>query len=555
MKKIFKAVIRDIWHYHWRSIITFVAIFAVIVFPIAMFSVSPNIGDSINDNNENYKLAHLDLRFSNGNESLVQLINESIDESLGRYPEIIETRFLGRGKAKIGGENGTWEAAQLVGIPKSVNQSINQFSIVSGNTTIGDNEIFVIESFAEAYSLSIGSNITILIGPSKVNLTIAGLVRSLEYLSYDINQECIVYLDDELLHDLYGIPQFIINSIAIYFWKEITVDEISQSAIDIQEVFDSEGIILFYQWLTREVSFSAILSNALELASSYLNTSALIIIVIVGIVIFIITKRYALEQRKQTGTLFAFGFSPSTILRAFLLRSFLISLIAMVFGVLGGYGVLRIITKILIDQWGLISVVPSLSPITVLVILSSSLVMTIFFTYLAARSNVNLTPYEALRGKVKGYSGTRLKFMSKWRNAFKYPIRNLFRNKSRSILTFLAYAGSVMLAFSLIVAQASIFTTTDVYFSEQVDWDVKAIFNLGFNTTTYSSLSNFTGIEEVEPYLETFVQSEDNLEGLVFLRGIAANSNMSKIDLQEGNLFTNSTAQEIIMSKYVAEQL
>ena len=555
MKKIFKAVIRSIWHHHWRSLITFIAIFAVIAFPIAMFSVSPNISNTIDYSNENYKLAHLDVRFSFGNDSLVQLINESINEQLDRYPEIIESRLLGRGKAKIGGNNKSWEAAQFVGIPKLANHSSNQLSIESGNTTLGDNEIFVIDSFAEAYSLSVGSNITILIGSSEVNLTIAGLVRSLEYLSYDINQECIVYLDDELLHDLLEIPQFIINSITIYFWEEISVEEITQAATKIQEVFDSEGIILLYQWLIRDVSVSAVLNNALKLASSYLNTAALIIIVIVGIVIFIITKRYALEQRKQTGTLFAFGFSPSTILRAFLLRSFLICLIAMIFGVVGGYGLLRIILKILIDQWGLISVAPSLSPTIVLAILGSSLVMTILFTYLAAKSNVNLTPYEAIRGKVKGYSGTNLKFMSKWRNAIKYPIRNLFRNKGRSILTFFAYAGSVMLAFSLIVAQSSVFTTKDIYFSEQVGWDVKTVFYPGFNTTTFLTLSNSSGIEEVELYLETLIQSEDDLEGLVFLRGVEANSSMVEIDIQKGNLFTNSTAQEIIMSLYVAEQL
>ena len=102
MRKIFKAVIRDIWHSHWRSLITFIAIFAVIAFPVAMYSVSPYISNSIRSISEEYKLAHLDVRFSNGNETLIPLINESVYDSLDRYPEIIESRFLGRGKARIG---------------------------------------------------------------------------------------------------------------------------------------------------------------------------------------------------------------------------------------------------------------------------------------------------------------------------------------------------------------------------------------------------------------------------------------------------------------------
>ena len=93
MQKIFKAVFRDIWHHKYRSLITFLALFAIIAFPMGMFSTSPNISTSIQTNNDEYKLSHLDLRFSNGNESLIPLINTSIydtDSPLNRAIQHLE---------------------------------------------------------------------------------------------------------------------------------------------------------------------------------------------------------------------------------------------------------------------------------------------------------------------------------------------------------------------------------------------------------------------------------------------------------------------------------
>lgn len=552
MQKLFKAVVRDIWYYRYRSFITFLAIFAVIVFPIAMFSTSPNVSSSIWENNDFYKLSHLDLRVANGNQSIVPLINETIYDTLGKYPEAIETRLLARGKSEIGN---TWEATTLVGIPKAVNHSINQLSLVQGNTTLGNNEIYAIESFAKYYQLDIGSNLTILIGNSEVNLTIAGWVRSVEFLSYGINQEGVIYLDEELLHALVGLPNYIINSITIYFWEDIPSENITICSAEMHEIFEAQGVVLLFQWQMREISVSAVLRDALELTSRYLNASAIIIIIVVGIVIYIITKRYALEQRKQTGTLYAFGYSPSSILKAFLLRTTLICVGAMIVGTFAGYGLLRIIVNILLRRWGLIGINPQLSPVILIGILTLTLIMAIFFTWLAARSNVRMTPYEAIRGKVKEYIGKKLNNITHWKTAFKYPIRNISRNKSRSILTFLAFAGSIMLSFSLIAAQSSVNSTKETYFSEQIQWDVKTVFRSSFTPTTFQNLSNLPGIIDVEYYLETVVQSEDYLDNLVYLRGIETNSTMCKIDLQDGSPFTNSTSKEIIMSIYVAERI
>ncbi|MBN2156223.1 MAG: FtsX-like permease family protein [Candidatus Lokiarchaeota archaeon] len=552
MHKIFKAVIRDIWYHRWRSFITFLAIFAVITFPLAMFSTSPNISSSIDTHNDAYKLSHLDLRFTGGNDSLIPLINDSIYDTLGSYPEFIESRLLARGKTEI---NDDWQVTTLVGVPSSLNQSTNQIAIVEGNTILEENEVFVIESFAEAFSLTIGSNVTVRVGLGNFNVTIAGFVRSVEFLAYEMNQEGVIYLDSELLHAFLGIPSPIRNSITIYFWENITTEDISSCSPGIRDVFKSQGINLAFEWQMREISVSSVLQDALALTTKYLNAAALIIVIVVGVVIYIITKRYALEQRKQTGTLYAFGYNPPSIMRAFLLRTTLICFMAMIFGTLGGYGLLHLITNLLLGRWGLLSITPAFSPFIITLILGSSLIMTLFFTWLAARTNVRMTPYEAIRGKVKEFSGKRYDVISRWRNAIKYPIRNISRNKSRSILTFLAFAGSIMLTFSLIAAESSVYSTKDTYFDEQVKWDIKVVFKPGFNPSTYSILSNLSGITEHEQYLEEVIQSEDYIDSLAYLRGIEENSSMVRIDLQEGDFFTNSTAQEIIMSIYVAQRL
>ena len=555
MMKIYRAVIRDIYFNRSRSFITFLTILIVIAFPIAMFSTAPSISQSLDDNAEEFHLAHLDIRFTGVNDDIIPLINDSIIDSLGYAPERINSRIIA--KFKIAHEK-QWFSVNIVGLNNSKKMDINELLLVNGTMEISENETVIIESFANHINVTLGDSISVY-GENGIQVfRIVGIVKSVEFMNYDFFQEGAIFITENDIRKLKNIPFPIFNNVLIYFSEDITSEEISEISDKLKEDFIENHIPFIVLWQIREISVSAALDDTLTLTSSYLNSSAIIIMIIAGLVIFVITKRYAYEQRKQTGMLYSFGYPSATIMKSFLLRTFLISTIAIGVGIISSWFLLKIFCERLSDIWGILKLEYSFSMDVLYEVVGITLFVSLLFTYLAAKENVSMTPYEAIRGKVKEYKGkVKMKFLlAILPLQIKYSFRNLNRNKVRTFLTCVAFMGSIMLSFSLLGTQTSLGRTQEEYFNNYENWDVMGIFNeFDISQNIYSNISNFESIEYSEPFLEYIVQPDENNELIVLINGIIQDSKLIKIDLQEGSGFSNETAAECIMSIYIANRL
>ncbi|MHA1719434.1 MAG: ABC transporter permease, partial [Promethearchaeota archaeon] len=555
MKKIYRAVIRDIYFNRSRSFITFLTIFIVIAFPIAMFSTAPSISKSLDDNSEKFHQAHLDIRFTGVNSDIIPLINQSIKDSLGYAPERIYSRILT--KFKIMNED-QWYSVNIVGVDDLKKMDVNEIKLIDGTLEISDNETVILESFANHLNLKIGDSISVY-GENGIHIfKIVGIAKSIEFMTYDFSQEGAIYITDDDVRELSNIPSPIFNNVLIYFSENVSSKEISRSYSDLKDILIANHIPFILLWQVREISISAALDDTLNLTSKYLNSSAIIIMIIAGLVIFVITKRYAYEQRKQTGTLYSFGYSSSTIMKSFLLRTFLISLIAIGAGIVSSWFLLKLFCEKLSSIWGILELEYNFSTDILYEVVGITSFVTLLFTYLAAKENVSMTPYEAIRGKVKEYKGKIRKgvFAAIQPLQIKYSFRNLSRNKVRTFLTFIAFMASIMLSFSLLVTQTSLGKTQETYFNNNEKWDVKGIFNdFDENQEIYENISNLNSISYSEPYLESYAQPEEHSELIIVLNGIIEDSKLIKIDNQEGPGFSNGTAAECIMSIYIANRL
>ena len=553
MKAIFKAVLRDLYFHKGRSFITFFALFLVIAFPIAMFSTSPSIENSIEANNEEYHLAQLDLFLGPVHEDLTDNISDAISDSIGVHPERIQARL--NVNAKLNHEN-TWYSVHTLGVDSNKSYDINEVKIMEGHFEMEEGEIAILDTFAIYLNVSIGDTLTLNLDEKNATYSIVGLVKAINYLSYDLIQEGAVYLNEIDLRELMGIPENYYNEVVIYFSEDTTDDEIETSSIDIRDFLKENRIPVYLVWHTRVVSYSAVLSDALNLTSSYLATSAILIIIIVGIVIFIITKRYAIEQRKQTGMLYSYGFSSKTIMLAFLLRTFVLSIFAIIVGSVAGWYLLKLLSSFLGNLWGLMNVTSVLTAGVIIEVVLSTFVVSLLFTFLAARENVSLTPYEAIRGKAKEFSQKRnFSAMIRFPLQFKVPLRNVSRSKMRSILTVLAFSGSIMLSFSLINTQTSLSATQDEYFTK-LTWDVQSVFNTqDYSDSIYEELRENEAIVTSEPFLKLNVQFFEQVEQMTNLRGFMSNTTLNEIDIQEGCSFSEEIKDEVILSQYSADKL
>ncbi|UYP46861.1 hypothetical protein NEF87_003146 [Candidatus Lokiarchaeum ossiferum] len=553
LKAIYKAVLRDIYFHKGRSFITFFALFLVIAFPIAMFSTSPSIENSIETNYEEYHLAQLDLFLGPVHEDLTDNISDTILDTIGTSPERIQARL--NTNTKLNHED-TWYSVHTLGVDPNKSYDINEVEVIEGHFAMKEGEIAILDTFASHLNVSLGDSLTFNLNEKNATFSIVGLVKAINYLSYELIQEGAVYLNEADLRDLMGYPENYYNEVVIYFSENTTDDEIEESSIDVRDFLEDNHIPVYLVWHTRVVSYSAVLSDALSLTSSYLATSAILIIIIVGIVIFIITKRYAIEQRKQTGMLYSYGFSSKTIMLAFLLRTFILSIFAIIIGSVAGWNLLKLLSSFLGNLWGLMDVTAILTAGVLIEVIVSTFVVSLLFTFLAARENVSLTPYEAIRGKAKEFS-QKLNFSSMLRfpMQLKVPMRNVSRSKMRSILTVLAFSGSIMLSFSLINTQTCLSATQEDYFSK-LTWDVQSVFNTpDYSDSIYEELKENEAIVTSEPFLKLNVQFFEQVEQMTNLRGFLSNSTLNEIDLQEGTGFSEDIKNEVILSQYSADNL
>ncbi|MHA1646110.1 MAG: ABC transporter permease [Promethearchaeota archaeon] len=555
MRKIYRAVIRDIYFNRSRSFITFLTIFIVIAFPIAMFSTAPSISKSLDDNSEEFHQAHLDIRFTGVNSDIIPLINESIQDSLGTAPERINSRILARYKIL---HEDQWYSVNIVGVNDSKKMDINEIKLVSGTLDISENETVILESFANHLNVTISDSISVY-GENVHVFKIVGIIKSIEFMNYDFSQEGAIYITERDIRNLTNIPYPIYNNVLIYFSENVSTDEITKFSSDLKEIFIANHVPFVVLWQVREISISAALDDTLSLTSKYLNSSAIIIMIIAGLVIFIITKRYAFEQRKQTGMLYSFGYPSSTIMKSFLLRTFLIGITAIGVGIVASWYLLKIFCEKLASIWGILNLEYNFSMDVLYEVVSITLFATLLFTYLAAKENVSMTPYEAIRGKVKEFKGKIKKgiFFSIQPLQIKYSFRNLSRSKVRTFLTFFAFLSSIMLSFSLLATQTSLGKTQETYFNNNEKWDVKGIFNEfdDDDLNIFNNISNLDSMDYSEPYLEYIVQPDLQSELIVIMSGIIQDSKLINIDLQDGSGFSNGSAAECVLSIYIANRL
>ncbi|MHA1672945.1 MAG: ABC transporter permease, partial [Promethearchaeota archaeon] len=402
MLQIYKTVFRELRFNKKRTFLSFLVIFVIVAFPLAMFSIDPSIDASVVESNKSYQLSYLDVRFQ-GSANEIRSGVESLIES---YPEYANISFDIRPTTSFQlYQNSKWYYTSIVGVNTSAPPTVNQFVADVDISELRNGTAFILESFAKELDVEIGDSITLYTPAGEKSVEIAGLVKSIEFLSYDLALEGALYLNYDTFQEYNDWDEMHFNSVAFYFPDSPDMDDLEEFSELLREEVSPVEAQIFFSWYVREFSISAIFQDVLSLTSQILFIMACAIILAAGIVIYLITKRYAVEQRKQTGMLYAYGFSSKTIMKVFMLRTLVLSLFAIAVGTVASYGLLQAMVRIMISRWGIPTIITRLSPLAlgivpVLVILTSQI-----FTYFACVGNVRMTPYEAIRGKAESMVG------------------------------------------------------------------------------------------------------------------------------------------------------
>jgi putative ABC transport system permease protein len=537
-----------------------------------MFSIYPSINISVVESNQTYKLAHLEMRFQ-GNDAEIQ---GSIDNLIASNSSYSDVSYEIRPSCNLQIYHQLkWYYSSVIGINTTDPPEVNQINSNKELSALQNNTALILESFAKELDVEIGDTIKLYTLAGVKEIEIAGLVQSIEFLSYDLSLEGAIYVNYQTFQVLNDYQEIQFNSVAFYFPNDPPLETLVSFADQLKEQVNLVEAQFLYTWYVREFSISSLFQDVLNLTSQVLFVLACAVILGAGIVIFLITKRYAVEQRKQTGMLYAFGFPSRIILQVFMFRTLILSLISIGIGILGSYGLLHLMLHILISRWGIPMIIAQFSIIGLIVVPILVIISSQLFTYFACRSNVKMTPYEAIRGKQKykinKKKKTPKKIPEKEKKAIiktdskttlslpisiKYPLRNISRNRIRGVLITFAFIGAIAISFGLIQTQSSINGTFDNYFEDQIHWDVLTKFdNYKSEMEIEQILEKYQQIKNYESYFKGNIEIPGRPEYSLNIRGLEENSTLYTINQQEGVMFSNGTAQEGIISSYSAKPL
>lgn len=316
----------------------------------------------------------------------------------------------------------------------------------------GKDGIWITGDFAKAKHLEIGDTLSIKIKGRKTESIIRGFIESPEYVYYisdtdmmypDYTKYGLVFLSDALYPDQ-SFPVF--NQIIVDADDSVDLQALKE---EVDALFDRDDVVLSdrdqsisYQTFDTEVSQHK--------AMGIMFSTVFLLIALLGIVTTM--ARVTSNQRTQIGTMKALGFTKRVITRHYVSYGFVISLFGCLLGACVGYNTFP---KLILSMFEGIYKVPNLhgafTTYSALAIVAAVVIST-FVSFLACRKELADPPAVTLKPaapkKIKHSTLEKSRFWLMLNFSTQWNLRDVLRNKMRSIMGIVGVAGCTMLMLS-----------------------------------------------------------------------------------------------------------
>ncbi len=562
MKKTYKSASRDLYFHKGRSLVIIIAVIFIIAFPLALQNLAPNLRETIELEQEEYKLSHFNFIFAGYLPArFIENITFWVEDELGRPVSAELARIQLVHKYQI--SSGDWLQADLVSINDFENPSLNLMQVDAGRAPLTENEVAVLTSFGEKESIPIGSEVELQTPIGIQQFKVTGYIRSIEFASYGLIQRGLFFFNTLSMNKYLGLPldSDLRNSFLIYIDGEVSLEEerrvIDRVNLEVEKLVEqNKSPPISFPWLTRRVSFRQSLSDALDITSKYMIVSTIFIFLIAGSIIFVVMHRYVQDQKVIIGAMYAYGIHKQEIILSYVYRTSLLYLVGSIIGYYWGKLLLDKMTAKLADSWGLFGYKTGFSLGSLVFTFFSAYVILILFTLLALKPIFALTPYEAMRGRGTDLKSSRalFKLSSIVRlRAVKYGLRNLFRSRTRTVLTTLSFILALTFSASIMYTDYSTRASVDVFFEKNVNFEIYA--HTGFedaaNLTRLSIIKQVDNVASVEPRFQLFGNIKGHPELVTYLVGLEYGSKAFTPPIIKGRNIQQNTS-EILISNYIA---
>lgn len=221
--------------------------------------------------------------------------------------------------------------------------------------------------------------------------------------------------------------------------------------------------------------------------------------------IYILLSRLVHTQRPFIGVMRAIGYTKKQILSHYLSFALIIGFLGAIGGALAGFGLSYLITKAYASTIG----IPMVKIKVFWFVMFQGMFLSILFCAMAgmmpALKSARIDPAKAMRGETldtvfrKPLLERIFPPLSRIPLFLKVPVRNMFRNRRRTVFTIIGLVFSIMLVFIFLAVLNTADDALDRGFRRANKFDMAAIFLGGHDQSLISKIKKIPGVGDAEP--------------------------------------------------------
>lgn len=429
---------------------------------------------------------------------------------------------------------------------------ISKMYIVDGEEFSKDKKGVWLDSYlAKNLDLKVGDEITFKYKDYEMKEKILGLVTVPDHI-YSVKDESTIFPTHKDFGFIYlSVNEFPIQDYMIY--NQIIVDIDDTDKIDETKRNIENNIKSAIAVTDRNASSSYQSYNSeIEEGETYSKVFTFLFLFIAILSVVTTMNRFVKKQRTQIGTLKALGFKNRKIIKHYVSYGFYVSLLASILGLILGKYVLGSFFLNMEAQYFEIPVYNTILISSVYILALIVVVLITIVTYLSCRGILKESAVDALRTEIPKVKNTKFDLTTK--GIFKkssistrWNLRDIGRNKSRSIMAVVGIIGCTM----LLVCAFGMLDTMNSY----LDWEFNKISNFEYKL----SLSNNYTNEQLEKLTDKYGNSTSETLGIEIKNGDKKEANTLVVnDAKDYLKYTNHNREYMDLKDdgiYITEKL
>lgn len=504
MSQLNKKLIRDLAT-HWTQVLAIVIVVALgIVMFLGPLLAQRDLRDTIDDIYRRTRYEDFAVEVSSAPTQSVEEVRrlENVSAVEGRY--VVDTQ------AEVGGKRIT---LRVISVPDVGRPAVNDVLVEEGGyLRPGEEGACLAERhLTEEFDLRPGDTVTLLGDTGKVNLRIAGSVVSPEYLRLVSGRDAYVTDPSE-----FGVVFVYYSECGRIFDSEGLVNDYVAGVVDndrLEEtmrraasVLQPYGIV----GLTTGVDEpgAAMLSLEVDDFGKVALFFSLLLLVVASLALYVTMTLIVFSQQRQIGVTRATGYNRGTVMVHYLGYGVVLGAAGSVLGVIGGYYLSRLIIYLYAGILGIPFVKASIYGGIVAVGVCAGLLFSVIGAVVPAWHSVKMKPAEAMRmdaGLSLGVGrrhhlpvSASFQRLPTW---LRVSLRNLSRNRRRTVLTFLGVTATVCLLITGSGAKDSLDHMVEKHLHGVHRWDVAALFSRPAGEEELKLIEGIDGVSRVEPMI------------------------------------------------------